>query len=106
MPERIWAFFESLPVPVKSMLLASVIAFLRVMYDDKEPRFWRRALEATLCGMIALAVASGAEALGISNSFSTFLGGAIGLFGADQVRAWGRQVVRSRIRKSHESTKQ
>ena len=76
-----------------------MIAFLRVMYDDKEPRFWRRGLEAALCGMIALGVASGAEALGISANFSTFIGGAIGLFGADQIRSWGRQIVRYRIGK-------
>ena len=92
--------FDGLPDGLKAALLATVIAFLRMMYDDREPRFWRRVLESALCGAIAVGVSSGVEAFGGQSSLSVFLGGMVGLFGADQVRAWGRRIAETRIGKN------
>lgn len=89
---------NSLPEPSKAALLATVIALLRVIYDGKEPRWVRRFLESLLCGAIALGVAHLVQALGLSSGWATFLGGAVGLFGADQVREWGRKVADGRIK--------
>jgi len=87
-----------LPEPVRAALLASFISILRILYDGKEPRWARRFLEASLCGAISLGVANLVVALGMSSGWSVFLGGAIGLFGADQVREWGRRLAESRVR--------
>jgi lambda family phage holin len=104
MPEKsldIWyALWNALPDPVKGALVGTVVALIRVMYDDREPRLLRRLLESTLCGAIAFAVASGAEALGLHGGYSTFAGGAVGLLGADQVRAWAQIWGRKRIEQS------
>lgn len=104
MPEKnpaLWvALWDALPDPVRGALLGTVVAFLRVMYDDREPRLLRRLLESTLCGAIAFAVASAAEAMGLHGGYSTFAGGAVGLLGADQVRAWAQRWGQKRIDQS------
>lgn len=87
-----------IPEPVRASLLAAFVAFLRILYDGKEPRWTRRFLEATLCGAIALGISHLVVAIGLSSGWSTFLGGAVGLFGADQVREWGRRIAESRVR--------
>jgi lambda family phage holin len=93
----IFALWEALPEPIKAALLAGCVAFLRVMYDDREPRLVRRVLEAALCGAIAFGVGSGMEAMGATPGIATFIGGAIGLLGADKVRELGKRYVRRRI---------
>jgi len=91
-------YLNMVPEPIRAALLAACIALMRILYDGKEPRWARRFLEATLCGAIALGIAHLVEALGMSSGWATFLGGAIGLFGADQVREWGRHLAEKRLR--------
>ena len=99
MPERsVIAFIEALPEPVRSAMLAALVAMLRILYDGREPRWVRRFLEAALCGLIALGLANLIEALGMSSGWATFLGASVGLFGADQVREWGRRIAEARVR--------
>lgn len=99
MSERVLLqLLESFPEPYRAAILATVVALLRILYDDSEPRWVRRFLEAMLCGAIALGVAHLVEALGMSQGWATFLGAAIGLFGADQVREWGRRIAEERVR--------
>lgn len=101
MPEKdpaLWAAsWNALPEPIKGAVLGTAVAFLRVMYDDKEPRLVRRLLESALCGAIALCVSGIAEAAGMPPGTATFAGGAVGLFGADQVRIWARAIARRRL---------
>lgn len=79
-------------------MLAAIVALLRILYDGKEPRWTRRLLESALCGAIALAISHLIQALGMSAGWATFLGAAVGLFGADQVREWGRKLADARVR--------
>lgn len=100
MPER--QMFEYLaaliPEPFRAALLAALVSLLRILYDGKEPRWFRRLLEAALCGCIALGVAYLCEGLGLKAGWATFLGAAVGLLGADQVREIGRRLADQRIR--------
>lgn len=104
MPEKdiagLWAI---LPEPVRAALIGALVAFLRVMYDNREPSILRRLLECALCGSIALCVAYLARAFGVGGDLSTFAGGAIGLVGADTVREWGRRIAERRVRDLEES---
>ena len=93
----IMKLIELLPEPFRASALAAMVAFVRVMYDGKEPRLMRRVLESVLCGLIALSIAYMIEALGMSGNWATFIGGAVGLFGADQVRAWGRKFAEKKM---------
>ncbi len=97
MPDKIPDLLNALSGPVRAAIIGAVIALIRVMYDSSEPRLMRRLLESALCGAIALCVAAAAEEFGLSSGHSTFLGGAIGLLGADQVRIWARFLVQRRI---------
>ncbi len=90
---------ESLPEPIRAAALAAVVAMLRIMYDGREPRWIRRLLESALCGAIALGVAHLVDALGMTQGWPTFLGASVGLYGADQVRTWGRAVAERKISK-------
>lgn len=90
---------EFLPEPIRAAVLAAVVAMLRILYDGREPQWIRRLLESALCGAIALGVAHLVDALGMTQGWATFLGASVGLYGADQVRTWGRTVVEKRIGK-------
>lgn len=97
-PDLWHQLWHSLPEPLKAAILAMSVAILRVIYDDREPRWVRRILESALCGAIALAIAHLCGALGLAEGWGTFLGASVGLFGADQVREWGRRIASQRIR--------
>jgi lambda family phage holin len=99
MPERTLAsLFDLLPEPFRAALLSAVVAMLRILYDGREPRWVRRFLEAALCGTIALGIAHLVEAMGMASGWATFIGASVGLFGADQVREWGRRLADARVR--------
>ena len=89
--------WDSVPEPVRASGLAWLVAMVRIMYDGREPRWIRRILEATLCGLIALVVAVMAGAMKLDPGVATFLGGAVGLLGADWVREKARQIAEMRI---------
>lgn len=93
------AFWDGLPDPVKASIFGTLVAWVRVLYDDKEPRHMRRFLEGLLCGLIALAVSSGAEVIGAPAGAGTVVGGMIGLFGADKVREWATGIAQRRADK-------
>lgn len=86
-PQNWIGMWSSLPEPFRAALLSVLIAALRILYDDREPRPFRRLLEASLCGGLTLAIASGLEAMGVSAGWGTFAGGAVGLLGAEFVRS-------------------
>lgn len=65
--------------------LAVVIAALRVIYGGGSLR--RVAVEAPLCGALALSVSHGLSLIGIPLSAAPFFGGVIGLLGVEVTRA-------------------
>jgi lambda family phage holin len=98
-PFVIQVVWDMLPEPFKAAVLATLIAVLRVVYDGKEPRFLRRAMEACLCGAIAFGLATGLEAMEVPSGMATFIGGAIGLLGADKVREFAQRYVTAKVEK-------
>lgn len=106
MPEKdltLWAgLWSAITDPIRAAVVGAFVALIRVMYDDSEPSIVRRLLECALCGAIALCVASGATALGITGDIATFAGGAVGLVGADTVRGWACRIGEQRVRDMEE----
>lgn len=96
-PLFIQAVWSALPEPFKAAVLATLIAVLRILYDGREPRFIRRAMEACLCGAIAFGLATGLEAMKVPSGMATFIGAAIGLLGADKVREFAQRYVTKRM---------
>ncbi len=66
--------------------MALVLSWLRIQYDDKEPKLVRRLLEACLGGVAVLAIGKSFEALGISSGWTYAAAGFIGVAGVDFVR--------------------
>ncbi|MBK0003156.1 phage holin, lambda family [Erwinia sp. S43] len=86
-----WAEFSEIiaawwrgDTPVGSVLLAFVMAVLRIAYTGGG---WKKmVLEGLLCGALTLSVASGLEYLELSRSLSIAIGGGIGFIGVEQFR--------------------
>lgn len=66
--------------------LAALLSYLRVLYDDKEPRWDRRLIEASLGGVLVFSFGVGAEKFGLGGGYSYAVGGFVGVLGVDQVR--------------------
>lgn len=75
--------------------LALIIAALRVMYGGGSLR--RMAVEAPLCGTLALAASHGLALLGIPISTAPFFGGVIGLLGVEGTRAAAKKFFNRKV---------
>lgn len=91
MPDRpdTWAWLEQNWPTLYAGLLALIIAALRVIYGGGTLR--RMAIEAPLCGALALAASHGLPLLGMPASTAPFFGGIIGLLGVEGTRAAARK---------------
>lgn len=102
MPDRTPAFWialwDALPDSVKGGMLSFFVAFFRVFYDGTEPRKIKRVLDAVLCGLVTFGVAKGINAIGMHTDFTPFLGGVIGLFGVDWVRAKADKYTEEKLK--------
>lgn len=78
-------------------LLAFALSYVRIIYDDEEPRTVRQLIEATLGGLIVLTVGLTCEHLGLSSGWSYFAAGFVGLVGVEQVRALARRVAERKL---------
>lgn len=83
---------------IKGAVASTAIAFIRVMYDDKEPRLLRRVLESVLCGFITWTFSYVLPLIGMSLDISIFVGGAVGLLGADRVRGLANMFAQRKVK--------
>ena len=67
-------------------ILAFALSYLRILYDDKEPRPVRRLLEALLGGLLVYIIGMTCEAFGLHSGWSYAAAGFVGVLGVDQVR--------------------
>lgn len=99
-PEKDPTFWVMVAAAFKDHGLAALLAFaltyLRSLYDDKEPRWDRQLLEAALGGVLVFMVGIGAEKFGMSGGYSYAVAGAVGVFGVEQVRQFGRRLAEKR----------
>lgn len=78
-------------------LLSFVLALLRALYDDKEPRWIRILTEAAMCGMITLSVGYGIDAMGLAGEWKYAAAGAVGFLGADYIRTMAKKFVGRKV---------
>lgn len=71
---------------IQGAIMSSVIAILRILYDEKKTRPTRIILEALICGTLALCVTGIIEFLDLPDSAAITLGGAIGFIGTTALR--------------------
>lgn len=87
------------PPILMSTVLAIVIAILRVVYERQETSALRMILEAVLCGALALMAGSAIKALGMSEDWTLFAGGAIGFVGSQSIRAYADSFINSKFKR-------
>ena len=75
-------------------VLALIVAALRTIYSGGSKR--RVAIEAPLCGALALTASHGLSLIGIPLSAAPFFGGVIGLLGVEGTRAAARKFFISK----------
>lgn len=85
--------WKNLDPSIMAPIFAVIISILRVVYDGKETRFVRIALEAAICGLLTLAAGVGIGAMGWSSEWSMVAGGAIGFLGSEFVRYTAKRIV-------------
>ena len=91
MPDRpetwtaVWQAITSAPT-LQGALLASVIALLRILYDDRETRRMRIALESALCGCLTLCSGAVIRWAGLPEELAIAVGGAVGFLGVTALR--------------------
>lgn len=88
-----WRDPENWTAEIMAPAITVIIAWLRSHYDGSEPDWKRRVLEACLCGGVTFSLGFAIKAIGASGDWVYAVGGAVGLFGVDYVRAVGRKVI-------------
>ena len=95
MDEKDPAFAEAIRSAIGAqgfpVLIAFVLSYLRILYDDREPRPVRQFIEASLGSMLVLAVGLSCEQFGLSAGWSYAAAGFVGTMGVNQVRTLARK---------------
>jgi lambda family phage holin len=91
-PSVIAQFWASLPEPLKAAVMN--VALSTVMaFRNKERTFWTALLEVSGGGIITFMAGSAVEAFGLSNGWCFAIGGAVAVFGIDQVKAFAAKFA-------------
>ncbi|WP_051299010.1 phage holin, lambda family [Marinobacterium litorale] len=96
---RVIEHFKDIPPSVQGVLMAVVIAILRVVYDQKETSIVRIILEGALCGSLAMTASTAIEALGYDQNWVIFFGGMIGFIGSTTIRAIAIKMIGQKVMK-------
>ena len=83
------------------VIMSIIMAVLRIVRDKEEDKFFRIAVEALLCGAITFTIGSGVKALGYEG-WDLFVGGTVGAFGSQYVRALGYAWAKSKVKNDNE----
>jgi len=86
---QLWA---SIPEPLKAAIM-NVILSTVMAFRNKERTFWTSLWEVTSGGVITFIVGSTVEAFGFSSGWGFAIGGAIAVFGIDQVKAFAAKFA-------------
>lgn len=78
-------------------ILATIIAALRVLYDNNSIRPIRVIIEALLCGALSLCVSGIVEIVGLPSSFVITIGGAIGFLGVTTLRDYILRMINKKM---------
>ena len=100
MPEKIATWMGSImdSQGFAPVVMAMVIAVLRVIYDQQETRLLRVVLEAALCGALALAAKFGVVAAGLDINWAVFIGAGIGYLGSQSVRIIAMKFINGKVK--------
>lgn len=92
---RIWL---ALSDPLwQGVIMATVISFLRVLYDAPGTKLWRVILESLICGCLSLVASIVIEWMQWPASASIVAGGAIGFLGVTVMREFLLRFINRKV---------
>ena len=78
-------------------LMAFVLGYLRIIYDDRESRPMRQFIEALLGACITVVVGLTAEHFGMSSGWAYACAGFTGVLGVNQVRQLAQRWANGKV---------
>lgn len=84
---------------IMAPILSFVLAFLRTIYQDQEPRWVRRFLESSICGLITLSSGFAIDALGVNGDWKYAVAGGIGFLGTEYIRSVAVKFINKNVDK-------
>lgn len=101
MPHKDPAFLDVVIAALKShglaVLLTFILSYLRILYDDREPKPLRQLIEALLGALMVLIIGLTCEKFGLSSGWSYAAAGFIGTLGVNQVRTLARKWANRKV---------
>ena len=101
MPEKYTGVFGALIDALNTHglagLMAFVLGYLRIIYDDRETRLVRQFIEALLGACITVVVGLTAEHFGMSSGWAYACAGFTGVLGVNQVRQLAHKWANSKV---------
>lgn len=103
MPEKYTGVFPALMEALNTHglagLLAFVLGYLRIIYDDRESKPMRQFIEALLGACITVVVGLSAEHFGMSSGWAYACAGFTGVLGVNQVRVIAQKWANGKVGK-------
>lgn len=84
---------------IMAPILSFVLAFLRTIYQDQEPRWVRRFLESAICGLITLSSGFAIDAMGVHGDWKYAVAGGIGFLGTEYIRIVAVKFINKNVDK-------
>jgi lambda family phage holin len=101
MPDKythVWpALIDMLNTHGLAGLMAFVLGYLRIIYDERESRPMRQFIESTLGACITVVVGLTAEHFGMSSGWAYACAGFTGVLGVNQVRVMAQKWAMGKI---------
>ena len=95
MPEKDPSFWVLFLLALKengiAMVIAFVLAWLRIQFDAKEASTFRQLVEASIGGVLTMVVGMMVKEFGFSYGWALGTAGFVGILGVEQIRVLGRR---------------
>ena len=92
-PSNWMEFILNIPPAIKGVMIASLIAAMRVISDKEDTKPMRILLESLICGALSYSASYGIIAAGLDINWAIFVGGMIGYIGSATVRLIAIQSI-------------
>lgn len=83
---------------IMAPILSFVLAFLRSIYQGREP-WLRRLVESALCGLITVSAGFAVDAMGWHGDWKYAVAGGIGFLGTEYIRGVAKRVIERKVEK-------
>jgi lambda family phage holin len=95
-PNVIAQLWAAVPEPLKAATMNVVLSTV-MAFRNSERTFWTSFWEVSAGGIITFMAGSAVEAFGLSNGWCFAIGGAVAVFGIDQVKAFASKLADKKI---------